>query len=144
MASLKSGFTLDADETLIMEIDSELFLVSTNPIARLLAGIYRFIFKILGMKLKVFLIITDQRVIEVSNQVIFWCITAGSQVKYVLPSSVKEIGYNRAGIFCKVYQLYYEAHTQRSSFILKDVDESGAAKAASVFYNTIRKANAAM
>jgi hypothetical protein len=141
MAALKSGFVLDADEKLVMEIESELWLTSTNLIARLLAGFFRIVATILGTKLKAFLIITDKRVIEIRNQVICWCITAGNQVQYVLPSSVKEIGYSRAGICCKVYKLYYQSHTQLSSFVLKDVDENGAAKAASVFYNTIVKAN---
>ena len=144
MATLKSGFVLDADEKLVMEIESELWLISTNPILRLLGGLFRFIATILGTKLKAFLIITDRRVIEVNSQVVCWCITTGRQVKYVLPSSVKEIGYNRAGVCCKVYNLYYQSHTQLSSFVLKKVDEDGAAKAASAFYNAILKANASV
>jgi hypothetical protein len=142
MATLASGLILAEDEKLVMEIEAELWAISSNPIARIIGGIYRVIAMILGFKIKGFWVITDKRVVEISTQIACYCITVGRQVKYVLPSSVKEIGYNKTATcccFCPAYHLYYESFTQRSSVLLKGVDEAGAANAANAFYAAISR-----
>jgi hypothetical protein len=140
MAKLASGFTLADDEKLVMEIEAELWATSSNPFAQLLGGIWKFIAMILGTRLKSFLIITDKRVIEVKSQILCYCINTGRQVKFVLPSSVKEIGYDKAatcGLFCPAYHLYYQAHTQNTRILLKGADDAEAMKAANAFYAAI-------
>jgi len=143
MATLKSGIALAENEKLVMEIEAELWAASSNPIAQLIGSIYRIIAMILGFKKKGFWVITDKRVVEVSVQVACWCITVGRQVKYVLPSSVKEIGYTRktaCGCFCPAYYLYYQSFTQLSSVLLKGASEDDALKAANAFYAAISAA----
>ena len=143
MATLASGVMLAENEKLVMEIEAELWAASSNPIARFLGAILRILALILGYKKKGFLVITDKRVIEVGTQVACWCITVGRQVKYVLPSSVKEIGYTKSttcGFFCPVYYLYYEGFTQLTRVQLKGADETGASKAADAFYAAISHA----
>lgn len=143
MAALASGVMLGDDEKLVMEIEAELWASSSNPIARFFGGIQKFFALILGIKRKGFLVITDKRVVEVRVFISCWCITTGREVKYVLPSSVKEIGYTRAatcGCFCPAYHLYYDSFTQRTAVMLKDADESGALKAANAFYAAISHA----
>ncbi|MDR2922249.1 MAG: hypothetical protein LBU85_02760 [Treponema sp.] len=140
MATLASGVMLAENEKLVMEIEAELWAASSNPIAQILGSLLRIIAMIFGFKKKGFLVITDKRVVEVSTQIQCWCITVGRQVKYVLPSSVKEIGYTRSatcGCFCPVYFLYYDSFTQRTSVQLKGADENGALKAANAFYAAI-------
>jgi len=143
--ALASGIVLAENEKLVMEIEAELWATSSNPIARFIGEISRIIAMILGFKKKGFLVITDKRVVEVTTQIGCWCITIGRQVKYVLPSSVKEIGYKRAATiccFCPVYYLYYESFTQYTPIQLKGADEAGALKAANAFYAAISYANA--
>jgi len=143
MAALASGMVLAENEKLVMEIEAELWAASSNPLAQALGSVKRIFFAILGIKVKGFWVITDKRVVEVSVQTVCWCITLGRQVKYVLPSSVKEIGYERkaaCGCFCPAYYLYYEGFTQRSAVMLKGVDEDGALKAANAFYTAISAA----
>jgi hypothetical protein len=143
MATLASGVMLAENEELVMEIEAELWATSSNPISQALGSIRRIIATILGFKKKGFLVITNKRVVEVSTRIRCWCITVGRQVKYVLPSSVKEIGYTRAatcGCFCPVYFLYYDSFTQRTRVQLKGADESGALKAANAFYAAITHA----
>jgi len=145
MAALKSGVVLAENETLVMEIEAELWSISSNPIARFFGGIKKFLAMILGFRKKGFVVITDRRVVEVSTQINCYCFTTGRQIKYVLPSSVKEIGYTRAatcGCCCPVYCLYYEGFTQRTAVQLKGADEAGALKAANAFYAAITRANA--
>ncbi|MDR1179553.1 MAG: hypothetical protein LBK44_03545 [Spirochaetales bacterium] len=145
MAALASGFMLAEDEKLVMEIEAELWATSSNPIARFLGAVHKIIAMILGFRKKGYLVITDKRVVEVSTQINCWIINTGRQVKYVLPSSVKEIGYDKAatcGCFCPAYHLYYESFTQRTVVMLKGADEAGALKAANAFYVAITHANA--
>ena len=127
-----------------MEIEAELWATSSNPIERFFAAIIKFVALIAGYRKKGFWVITDKRVVEVSVSILCWCIAAGREIKYVLPSSVKEIGYTRnatCGCFCPAYHLYYQSFTQLSSIMLKGANEAGAAKAADAFYAAITKAN---
>lgn len=68
----------------------------------------------------------------------------GKVVKYILPSSVKEVGYVKegtcCGCFCQSYKLYYEAFTQVTSVLLPDADEAEAQKVVDAFYKAIAKA----
>ncbi|MCL1814755.1 MAG: hypothetical protein FWG27_02890 [Treponema sp.] len=144
MAALKSGITLGDGETLVLELEAELWAASSNPIARAIGEVKRIIAMIFGFKVKGFMVITNKRVVEISTQIACYIFTIGRQVKYVLPSSVKEIGYNRTatcGVFCPAYHLYYDSFTQRTSILLKGADEDGALKATDAFYAAIAYAN---
>ncbi|MCM1035292.1 MAG: hypothetical protein NC038_06855 [Paludibacter sp.] len=48
----------------------------------------------------------------------------GKNIRYLLPSSIKEIGYTKEGTcfgcFCQSYNLYYEAFTQRTTVLLSE------------------------
>ncbi len=140
MADLKSGIVLDEGEKLIMEIEAELWATSSNPIAKVVGKVQKFIAKILGTRIKGFLIITDKRVIEVTDTVKCYCFNVGRQVKYLLPSSVKEIGYQKmttCGLFCPAYYLYYQAFTQTTMVLLNSNTNDEAQKAVDAFYKAI-------
>jgi hypothetical protein len=143
MAALASGIALADGENLVMEIEAELWATSSNPIAQFFGAVQRFFAAIFGVKQKGFVVITNKRVVEVKTIIRCWCITVGKTVKYVLPSSVKEVGYTRkatCGCFCPAYYLYYESFTQSTPILLKGVDEAGALKAANAFYAAITAA----
>jgi len=142
--ALKSGFTLNQGEELVMELEAELWATSTNPIAKAIGEFWKFIARILGFKMHCFLILTNNRVIEVREQTACYVFKTGRSVKFVLPSSVKEIGYIRKTtcmMFCPMYCLYYEGHTQSTLIQMKDADEAAALKAANAFYAAIASAN---
>ena len=144
MSNLKSGILLSEGETLVMELEAELWATSSNPIAQVLGTIQRILAMIFGFRKKGFLVVTNKRVVEVSTQIGFYCITMGRQVKYVLPSSVKEIGYTKSATFfcfCPAYYLYYDSFTQRTPIQLKGANEEDALKAANAFYAAIAIAN---
>ncbi len=144
MANLKSGLILGEDEHLVVELEAELWATSSNPIARLFGAVVKFINLILGNKRQGYVVITDKRVVEIIQYKALWVLNAGKNVKYVLPSSVKEVGYTKEGTcfgcFCQSYNLYYDAFTQRTSVLLSDVDEAGAQKVVDAFYKAISAA----
>ena len=132
------------DEHLVVELEAELWATSSNPIAKLIGGIVKFINLIFGNKRQGYVVITDKRVVEIIQFKALWVLNAGKNVKYVLPSSVKEVGYTKEGTcfgcFCQSYNLYYDAFTQRTSVLLSDVDEAGAQKVVDAFYKAISAA----
>lgn len=140
-----SGIALDANEKVVIELEAELWATSANPIAKLIGQITRIISLIFGFKKRGFLVITDRRVCEVTQRKALWIFNLGKCVKYVLPSSVKEIGYTKEGTcfgcFCQSYKLYYQAFTQDTEVLLSDVSsDEEAHKIADAFYNAIKKA----
>ena len=141
MANLKSGLILGEDEKLVVELEAELWATSSNPIALLIGKIIKFINLLFGNKRQGYVVITDKRVVEIIQFKSFWVLNSGKNVKYVLPSSVKEVGYTKEGTcfgcFCQSYNLYYDAFTQRTSVLLSDVDEAGAQKVVDAFYKAI-------
>lgn len=144
MSNLKSGIALDADEKVILELEAELWASSSNPIAKLIGSITRFLNLLIGNKRRGFLVITDRRVCEVIETKVCWVFNVGKRVSYVLPSSVKEIGYLKegtfCGCFCQAYSLYYESFTQTTNVLLSDVtSDAEAHRIADTFYNAIRK-----
>ncbi|MBP7552929.1 MAG: hypothetical protein KA885_05835 [Spirochaetes bacterium] len=128
-------------EQIVIQIEAELWAGSSNPMVRFLAGITKFVSKILGYRKKGFLIITNKRVIEYTEEIQCYCYVSSKETKIVIPSSVKEIGYSRAatfmGICCPAYFLYYDAHTQRTMVQLKGGSDFIAMDYVNKFYAAI-------
>lgn len=146
MADLKSGVILEEGEKLVMELEAELWAVSSNPVKRFFQTIMRGINMILGNKRTGFVVITNKRVIEVTTLITCYCFTTGRLVSYVLPSSVKEAGYKREATClccCSMYKFYYESFTQGREIILKGATEEEAQKVATAFYRAIASAQKA-
>lgn len=144
MEKLKSGVVLTEGETLVAELEAELWATSANPFAKLVGQVVKFINLIFGNKRKGYVVITNKRVIEVIQFKALWVLNTGKNVKYVLPSSVKEVGYTKegtfCGCFCQAFSLYYDAFTQRTSVLLSTSDESEAQKIVDAFYKAISAA----
>lgn len=140
----KSGVILNENENLVVELEAELWATSANPIAKMIGTVIRLINLVLGFKRKGYVVITDKRVIEVIQFTALWVFNSGKNVKYVLPSSVKEVGYTREGTcfgcFCQATNLYYESFTQRTSVLLPTDSEKEAQDIVDAFYRAISNA----
>lgn len=135
---------LDAGEDLVMELEAELWAASSNVFARLWGTVIKFVNLLLGNRRKGFLVITNKRVVEVIQFRACWVFNVGKNVRYVLPSSVKEVGYTKEGTcfgcFCQSYNLYYDAFTQRTSVLLTVDSDAEAQKVVDAFYRAISNA----
>lgn len=143
MSKLKSGLLLQEGENVVVELEAELWASSGNPIAKLIGQCVKLINLVLGNTRKGFIVITDRRVVEIVQYKALWVLNAGKEVKYVLPSSVKEVGYTKTGTclgcFCQAYELFYESFTQRTSVLLQSNNEQEAQRIVDAFYNAIGK-----
>jgi len=139
----KSGFILEDGEILEVALEAELWAGSSNPIDRFFGACARILSLILGTKKHGFIIITNKRIVEVTQNKACWVFNAGKEIKNVLPSSVKEVGYTAqgtfCGCFCQAYHLYYDAFTQKTSVLLKGANEEEAARVAKAVYNIVVK-----
>lgn len=144
MDKLQSGLVLDTGEDLVMELEAELWAASSNVFARLWGTVIKFVNLLLGNRRKGFLVITNKRVVEVIQFRACWVFNVGKNVRYVLPSSVKEVGYTKEGTcfgcFCQSYNLYYDAFTQRTSVLLTVDSDAEAQKVVDAFYRAISNA----
>lgn len=142
----KSGFVLANGETFEFGVEAELWAGSSNPIDRMLGKLTRLLNLLVGVKRYGYLIVTNKRVVEVTQKKACWVLNAGKEVKNVLPSSIKEVGYvaegTFCGCFCQAYTLYYDAFTQRTAILLKGADEAEAARVAKLFYDIVNKQQA--
>ena len=141
---LKSGLILNEGEKLVIELEAELWATSQNPIAKLIGQIRKLLALITGSKREGYIVITDKRVVEIIQAKACWVFNQGKNVKYVLPSSVKEVGYTQegacCGCFCPAFNLYYDAFTQRTSVLLPVTEETEAQKIVDAFYKAISAA----
>ena len=141
MSNLKPGIILSENENLVMELEAELWATSSNPIARFFGFLRKIVSLIFGIKHEGYLVLTDKRVVEVRNSKACWVLNTSKDIKYVMPSSVKEVGYAKegtfCGCFCHAYHLYYDAATQRTSIQLKGMDEKETLNLVNTFYRTI-------
>jgi hypothetical protein len=141
MTSLKSGVDLLENETLVLEMDAELYVTSSWVILRFFYGIIRFLAQIFGFKKRGFLVVTNKRFVEVYTQIIFWVITIRKYVKSVPAGHIgKEIDYVKKGTFAflfRAYQLYYERTRRRVYVILRGLDEREVHSAANTVYKIL-------
>ena len=140
MANMKSGVVLNEGENLVMELEAEMWATSSNPIAKLWGAFMKLIGLILGVRKEGYVVITDKRVVEVTRSKFFWVFDSGKVIRYLLPSSIKEVGYTKEPTFfcfCQAYHLFYDAFTQRTAVLLSDVNEAGAQRIVDAFYNAL-------
>ena len=138
----KSKLMLNDGEEIIVELEAELWATSSNPIAKFFGAIWKFIAWLVGIRRKGFLVITNQRVCEISHNFACWVFNTNREVKYVLPSSIKELGYKKEGTVCgcccQAYTLYYEGFTQATEILLSDItSDEQALKLVDTFYQTL-------
>lgn len=138
---LKSGIILNENENLVMELEAELWATSSNPIARLFGFLLKLLYFLFGIRRKGYVVITAQRVVEVTATKACWVFNVGKRTTYLLPASIKEVGYLKEGTFlgcfCQAYTLYYEGWTQRTSVLLKGVNEKEAQQIVDSFYKAL-------
>lgn len=142
MANLRSGLILDEGENLVMELEAEMWAESSNFFAKIIGTIVKFINLLLGNRRKGFLVITDKRVVEVLHLKALWVFNVGCYMRYLLPSSVKEVGYSKegtcCGCFCQAYHIFYDSFTQRTSVHVSSIDsDAEAQKIVMAFYKAI-------
>ncbi|HNH09414.1 MAG TPA: hypothetical protein PK683_13015, partial [Leptospiraceae bacterium] len=90
---MKIKIDLLPGEEMLFELEADFWSRGNNPITKIVGNFFRIIAKIMGMRVRGFLTVTNKRIIETREDVICYCITSGRHTKVVTKESVKEVGY---------------------------------------------------
>ena len=108
MTELKSGILLTEGENLVVELEAEMWVTGLNAIDKMFGYIYKFFAMLLGVRKEGYIVITNKRVVEVRKDKIFFVMDNGKTITYLMPNSIKEIGYTKEPTFfcfCPVYSM---------------------------------------
>jgi len=143
-----SGFVLAGDEKKVMEIEGEYRYRKVSSILGFVADAFDRL--LVATKYKTMLghiVITDKRVTVSVKNITCCCITTGQDYKNLIPSAVKQVGFEREPLIpfcpmcCHMYYLYFDyvkgADVERSYVRLPAANEASAAKMADTFYRSI-------
>jgi len=144
--ALQSGVSLMEGETLVMEIEAEMYDTGSGPLGRIFGIFGKFLAQATGSVARGHIVVTDKRV-ALSTVQKFCCIfTRSREIMSVLPNSVYKIGWTRAGTIaclCPTYNLWYSTrYGDGKNIRLIGADEATAAKAADAFFKAVSQVNA--
>ena len=109
------------NEEMLHVFEADGFFIGTNPMAKALAVLMAFIVKITGGHIRIFLVITDMRVLMVQSQA-QWCgcMKVKGTNTFAL-SGIKEAGISKETQYCCIHTrlLHVESLTQRHTMVVK-------------------------
>jgi len=132
-------------ETLVVEIEAELYDVGNSPIERALGIFNKIVAKCTGTVVKGHLVVTDKRIAFASEQKFCCIFTQSRTFESVLPIGVYRVGWKKEGTIaccCPVYNLFYSSKFGGRDIRLIGADEVTAAKAADAFFKAVAQSNA--
>jgi hypothetical protein len=151
MMSLKSGFPLQEDERLVLEIESKLYMTSPYLFWRIIWGMIRPTLQILGFFRKGYLIATSKRFVEYYVQTIFWFIKIRRYAESVplkkIDGNIHSVKKGRFLFFCRTYHISYDKYCfwkfpwLRVYAVLRGKDEEEANKIVSLLGQAVIAAN---
>jgi len=108
VSKIKEFVALDG-ENILTQIEGDAWNSSPNPIAQLMAVVFKKLSAILGVKLRTYIIVTNMRIVQIDKKTFFWGLLPGSvQVLTLNKATVQTVGYEMASswfIFRKYYFL---------------------------------------
>ncbi|HNE20097.1 MAG TPA: hypothetical protein PLF85_10275 [Turneriella sp.] len=123
MEDFKMDVKLTPGENIVFKIEADFWQRGNNPLQKIVGNFMRIFSKILGYRVNGALIVTNKRVLELTEEYRCWCINTNRGVKVLTRRGVKEFGYEMektCGIFCPTYYLYYEGDTQSTLIAVQD------------------------
>jgi hypothetical protein len=110
-----------AGETIERVFQADGFFLGTNPMAKAIAAINSFIVKITGGHVRLFLILTNRRVLMVTSNQVCCGYARGRTAMAIALSSIKEAGVARETQVCCFHTrlIHVQSLTQRHTLIVK-------------------------
>jgi hypothetical protein len=142
MSSLKSGIVLPENESLLLEVEADLYGTSPFLLFGIALEILRCVAQVFGIKKRGYLVITNKRVVEVYQQFFLWGVQGRKKIRFFRLDRLSAIGYNRKGTFacfCRAWHLFYYRSWLRIYAVLKGRDEGEAQRAAAILFNAVYK-----
>ena len=127
---------LKGGEKIIASLEGDAYNVSPNIIYRILGFIERIIAIITGSPRKVYIVITDTRVITIETKKAFWVIDKMIRARSFLPRSITRVGYVLGRDLLVFKSHYFEFSASSLSMPLLIRSKEGKKKVYDLIYKT--------
>jgi len=142
----KSGINLMDGEQLVVEVEAEMYDTGSGPLGRIMGIFSKFAAKASGSVEKGYLVVTDKRVILVTEQKICCVFQKSKGVTSFLPNSVYKMGWVKEGTLlccCPTINLWYSTRYGDGKDIrMIGATEDTAMKAIDAFFKMVSQSNA--
>ncbi len=101
------------------------FFIGANPIAKLMAAITAFFVTLTGGHIRIFLVVTNQRLLALQSRAV-WCGWARAKVVQTFAlASVREVGSRKETQMCCIHTRTVQVHsfTERASYVIKKLGD---------------------
>jgi hypothetical protein len=114
-------------ETLQYSIQGDGFFVGTSPLAKAIAALNGFIATITGGHVRVFVMITSQRILLLESTQVMCGLTRTRRVNAIALSSLAEAGWGKDTMYCCIHTrvVHMESKTQRHTLVIKNLGDPG-------------------
>lgn len=133
-------------EQLVVEIEAEMYDVGSGPLGRILGIFSKFTAKFTGSVEKGFLVVTDKRIITVTEQKVCCVFQRSKGISCYLPNSVYKMGWRKEGTLlclCPTINLWYSTkHGDGKNIRMIGATEDTAMKIVDAFFKMISQSNA--
>ncbi len=119
MKILDDYMPLEEGETITSSLEGDAYNISPNIIIRLFAVIEKIIAIIIGAPRKVYIIVTESRVITIETKKILWFIDSSVQARSYTPRSISQVGYSLSRDWLIFKSHYLEFVSGNVSYLIK-------------------------
>ncbi len=119
-------FILLENENILAQIEGDAFNTSPNPIAKCFGAAARFISSIFGMKLRTYIIATNQRIVKIEKTTLFWgLLKSDISVHTLNKRNIQSVGYMTSFSWF-VFKTHYFVISNMGSSVMVAYNGSGA------------------
>lgn len=119
MKILENYMPLNEGETVTSSLEGNAYNTSPNIVMRLFAIIERIVAIIIGAPRKVYIFVTDSRVITIETRKILWFIDSSVQARSYTPRSISQVGYSLSRDFLIFKSHYLEFVSGSVEYLVK-------------------------
>jgi hypothetical protein len=112
-------------EQVYYTLQADGFFIGANPIAKLMAALAAFMVTLTGGHIRVFLVVTNQRLLALQSRAV-WCGCGRAKVVQTFAlASVREVGSAKVTQMCCVHTRTVQIHslTERSGYVIKKLGD---------------------
>ncbi len=114
-------------EQIVYAVQANGFFLGTNPALKAIAAFQAFILALTGGHVRIFLLVTNQRVLLIQSRAAFCGCFKSAAVSAVALSSIVSAGSAKDTQYCCFHTraIYVESMTERYNMVIKNLDDAG-------------------
>jgi hypothetical protein len=112
-------------EALQYSIQGDGFFIGNNPLLKVMATVSAMLVKLTGGHIRVFIMITNQRILLLQSQQAFCGFKRVRNVNAIALASLAEAGWSKDTVYCCIHArtVHMESKTQRHTLVIKNLGD---------------------